>query len=97
MADHDTLTNIFKIMGDGSDYGVKIEFIDEERPEGTASALKLLKGKINTTFLVAHSDFIFDGVNLLELWQQHLQEKMIATILIYSDVLIPKDRTLYGH
>ena len=44
VSDHLTLTNIFKIIGDGSDFKTHIEFIDEEIQEGSSSALKLLKG-----------------------------------------------------
>lgn len=100
VAPHKTLTNIFKIIGDGSDYKAKIKFVDEEVQEGSASALKLLRGKIKTTFLVVHCDLIFDYVNLLELWQQHLQEKMLATILVSSrsiGSITSKDRGMFGH
>ncbi|MBU1135995.1 MAG: sugar phosphate nucleotidyltransferase [Nanoarchaeota archaeon] len=89
IANHLTLTNIFKIIGDGSDYKVKIEFVNEEIEQGTASALKLLKNKINNTFLVVHCDLIFDDVNLLELWQKHLDEKKVATLLVSSPVVEP--------
>src|SRR3989344_8501869 len=94
IAPHETLTHIFKIIRDGSDYNVKIEFVNEEVQEGSASALKLLKEKIKTTFLVVHCDLIFDEINLLELWQQHLQEKMVVTILVCSD-LVPSG--IFGH
>lgn len=96
IADHNTLTNIFKIVGDGSNYNLKIEFVDEEFSNGSASALKLLKGRIKTTFLVVQCDIIFDNVNLIELWQQHLQDKIVATLLICSNI-IPGDKVLYGH
>jgi len=96
VADHNTLTHIFKITGDGSDHGVKIAFIDEEVQEGTASALKLLKNRIKTTFLVVQCDIIFEEVNLLKLWNQHLQEKMIATMLVRSSI-VPRNKGIYGH
>ena len=80
----DILTNIFKIIGDGSDFNVKIEYINEESQNGTASAIKLIKGKVNSTFLLIHSDIIIDHINLLEIWQKHLQDKVVATILIGS-------------
>jgi NDP-sugar pyrophosphorylase family protein len=86
IADHKTLTNIFNIIGDGSDYKVKVEFINEEFPRGTAAALKLLKGIIKTTFLVVQCDLIFEKYNLNELWQQHLQDKMVATMIICSSL-----------
>ncbi len=96
IAPHETLTNIFKIVGDGSNFNVKIEYIDEEIQEGTASALKLLNGKIKTTFLVVQCDLIITHINLLELWNKHLQEKAIATILICTEVQ-PKNKVRYGH
>ena len=96
IADHKTLTNIFRIMGDNSDSRVKIEYIDEEQQEGTAAALKILKGKVKTTFLVVQCDLVIDNINLLELWKQHLQDKMIATMLICSSV-VPSNDCLFGH
>jgi NDP-sugar pyrophosphorylase family protein len=96
IAPRETLTNIFKIIGDGSDFNVKIEYIDEEIQEGSASALKLLNGKIKTTFLVVQCDLIITHIDLLELWNKHLQEKAIATLFICSDVL-PKNQVRYGH
>lgn len=95
IADHDTLTKIFQLAGDGFDYGLKIEFVNEENQEGTASALKLLKGIVKTTFLVIQSDLILDYVDLNELWQQHLQEKNTATIRICSSS-IPNQHILFG-
>lgn len=102
VADHPTLTNIFKIIGDGSDHNVKIEFVDEETPEGTGSAIKLLKGKIKKTFLVVYCDTLLDNIDLLELWRQHMQEKMIATILVnspsfHSKETLPSSKILCGN
>jgi len=97
ISDHDTLTNIFKIIGDGTDFNVKIEYIDEEIPEGSASALKLLRNKIKTTFLVVACDIIFDSLDLLSLWQQHLQEKVIATMIVNSSIIISAKKTMFGH
>ncbi len=96
VATHNTLANIFRLIGDGSTYNVKIEFVTEEAEEGTAAALKLLRGKIKTTFLVVWCDIIFDEVNLLELWQQHLQYKMTATLLV-SSAIMPNTKGLWGH
>lgn len=84
VAGNDTLTRIFKLIGDGSDYNLQINFINEEVQRGSAAALKLLKGKIKTTFLVVQCDIIFDDVNLLELWKTHQKEKFVATMLVRS-------------
>ena len=87
VATRSTLTNIFKILGDGSSYNVRIEYTSEESEEGTATAIKFLRGKIKTTFLIVWCDILFDKVNLLEFWQQHLQEKMVATLLLSSSII----------
>ena len=96
VAPHDTLTNIFKIIGDGSNFNVKIEYVDEEVQEGSASALKLLNGKIGTTFLVVQCDLIIDYIDLVELWNKHLQEKSVVTMLLCSEVQ-PTNKIRYGH
>jgi len=96
IATHDILTNIFRIVGDGSDFNVKIDYINEESQNGTASAIKLLKGKIKSTFLLVHSDIIFDHINLNELWQKHLQDKAVITILIGSPY-DPKENSMHGN
>lgn len=96
IANHNTLTDIFKIIGDGADRNQKIEFVNEEFEEGSASALKLLRGKINTTFLVVQCDLVFDDVDILELWQQHLQDKNIATMRICSSI-VSGNQVLFGH
>jgi NDP-sugar pyrophosphorylase family protein len=96
IANHEILTNIFKIIGDGSDRNLQIEFITEELENGSASALKLLKGKIKTTFLVIQCDVVLDNINLRELWHQHIKEKMVATMRICSSI-IPSNQILFGH
>jgi mannose-1-phosphate guanylyltransferase len=84
IAGRSILTEIIKTIGDGSEYGVKINLIDEKEPKGDANSLKLLRGKIKTTFLVVNSDIIFSKVNLKKLWDSHLRQKGIATLLICS-------------
>ncbi|MBU0930141.1 MAG: hypothetical protein KJ623_03665 [Nanoarchaeota archaeon] len=96
IANHNILTDIFKIIGNGTDRNIKIEFINEEKEEGSGQALKLLKGKIKTTFLVVQCDIVFDEVNLLELWQQHIHDKNIATISVYSSIT-PGNQLLFGY
>jgi len=84
IAGRNVLTEIIKVIGDGSEYGVKINLIDEKEPLGDANSLKLLRGKVKTTFLVVNADIIFKKVNLKKLWNSHLRQKGIATLLICS-------------
>jgi NDP-sugar pyrophosphorylase family protein len=87
VANHEILTKIFNIIGDGSDRKMNIEFINEELEEGSASALKLLKGKVNSTFLLVQFDVIFDDVSINDLWKQHIQEKSVVTMRVCSNIL----------
>lgn len=76
------LTKLFDILKDGSKYGVAINYIEEKEAKGTAASLKLLKGKINTNFLVVYGDIIFNKMNIEELWNSHLRQRGAATIML---------------
>jgi NDP-sugar pyrophosphorylase family protein len=76
------LTKIFNIMRDGSTYGVKISYIEEKKSNGTAESLRLLKGKIDSEFLVVYGDIIFKKINIEELWNDHLKQNALATIML---------------
>ena len=84
IAGRNVLTEIIKVIGDGSEYGVKINLIDEKEPMGDANSLKFLIGKVKTTFLVVNSDIIFNKIDLKKLWNSHLRQKGIATLLVCS-------------
>jgi mannose-1-phosphate guanylyltransferase len=84
IAGRSVLTEIINTIGDGSDYGVKINIIDEKEPRGDANSLKLLRGKVKTTFLVVNADIIFNNINLEKIWNSHLRQKGIATLVICS-------------
>ncbi|MBI2134204.1 NTP transferase domain-containing protein [Candidatus Woesearchaeota archaeon] len=80
------LTQAFDILKDGSSIGTKIAYIEEKSSKGTASSLKLAKGKINTDFLVVYGDIIFDRINLEELWNQHAGSNAMATIMLTTSI-----------
>ncbi len=82
VAEHKVLTSIFEILKDGSEYGVKINYIEDKENKGTATSLKLLKGKINSNFLVVYGDLIFSKINIEEIWKQHIMTKSIATLML---------------
>ena len=79
---HNIITEVFKIVQNGSKFGVDVNYIEEEKSSGTGDSLKLLKGKIDSTFLVVYGDLIFNQVNLDELWNTHLKKKGISTLLL---------------
>ena len=82
VARHNLLTKLFEMLKDGADYGVKINYIEEKSSSGTADSLKLLKGRINTNFIVVYGDIIFSKINIDELWNDHIKQNSIATIML---------------
>jgi len=76
------LTRLFEILKDGVSYGVKINYIEEKTSNGTAESLKLVRGKINANFLVVYGDLYFSKINIEELWNDHLKQNSIATIML---------------
>ncbi len=82
VARHKILTKVFEILRDGSSFGVKVNYIEEIESKGTADTLKLLKGKVNSPFLVVFGDLVFDKINIEELWKSHLKSNSIATLLL---------------
>ena len=82
VARHNLLTRLFEILKDGSNYGVKMSYIEEKTSNGTADSLRLLKGKISSNFLVVYGDIIFSKINIDELWSDHIKQNAIATIML---------------
>jgi len=82
IARHNLLTRLFDILKDGTDYGVKISYIEEKSSDGTADSLRLLKGRINSNFLVVYGDVVFTKINIEELWNDHIRQNAIATIML---------------
>ena len=82
IARHRLLTRLFDMLKDGTDYGVKISYIEEKSSNGTADSLRLLKGRINNNFLVVYGDIVFSKINIDELWNDHIKQNAIATIML---------------
>ena len=76
------LTRLFEMLKDGTNYGVKISYIEEKLSNGTADSLRLLRGKINSNFLVVYGDIIFNKINIDELWNDHIKQNAVATIML---------------
>ena len=71
-------------FGDGSKWGVKISYIEETTPLGTAGALYLLKDQIEEDFLLINGDIIFD-VDIDRFMNFHKKQGTIATILTHPN------------
>ncbi len=80
------LSEIFKVIGDGSDFGVELKYVEEkpEKPvtkQDTARTLKLLNGRIKKPFLCLYCDVLFD-FDLHAFWNYHLKTASVATLVV---------------
>lgn len=71
-------------FGDGSQYGVNISYIKEEKPLGTAGALYYLKDDMAEDFLLINGDIIFD-VDIARFYRVHAGSRALATILTHPN------------
>lgn len=78
-------------LGDGHRFGVRLHYVMETEPLGTAGAVKNAESFINQSFFVFNGD-ILSGIDLTGMMKGHLAQKARATI-----ALTPVDNpTIYG-
>ncbi len=70
-------------FGNGSNLGVKIEYIHEAKELGTAGSLNLLKEKPKRSFFMFNGD-ILANIDLHEMIHFHRKNKGLATIALVS-------------
>lgn len=75
---------IVDYFGDGSGFGVKISYINETTPLGTAGGLWYLKDEIDEDFLLLNGDIIFD-VDFKRFAAYHGEHGGEATILTHPN------------
>lgn len=86
------LSNVIEAhLKDGSDFGVKLTYVRETTPLGTAGAVKNVEKFLDSTFLVFNGDVLTD-LNLNELIKYHKEKRSKATISLTP----VEDPTLYG-
>ncbi len=68
-------------FGDGSEFGMKINYSLEESPLGTAGSVKQIINNLNDTFLVISGDALTD-INLEEAIKFHKEKMAKATIVL---------------
>jgi len=74
---------IEKYFGDGSSLGVKIDYLREEEPLGTAGALSLLNPRPEIPILVTNGDVLTD-IRYGELLDFHVEQNAIGTMAVRS-------------
>lgn len=70
---------IKEYFGDGSKFGVNIEYIYEEKRMGTAGALSLMNEKLNEPFFVMNGDLL-TNLNFENMMKFHLENNSMATM-----------------
>ena len=72
---------IEKYFSDGKKWNVKIRYVRENSPLGTAGSLNLVKKYLKTNFIVVNGD-ILSSVNFSDLLDFHLKNKAAATMTV---------------
>ena len=73
---------ITSYFGDGSLFDLRLNYIKEDAPKGTANALNMAKGLVGSgPFFVILGDNLFK-INLSEMYKQHITTKALATIAL---------------
>lgn len=79
---------IIQHFGDGSAFGVRLNYLKEDRPLGTAGGLKLMK-RTDNPFLVINGD-ILTGVPFQEMLNFHRKHRALLTVGVRKyDVQVP--------
>ena len=66
---------------DGSNWGINIDYLDEESPLGTAGSIRNLQKIGDLPFIVINGDII-SGINMGDLIDFHVENKAVATMAI---------------
>ena len=73
-------------FGNGADFGVSIQYIEETAPLGTAGALSMLPPLLTgDNFFLVFGDVLFD-IDLARMEQFHRKKSAIATLFVHPNV-----------
>ncbi len=68
-------------FGDGSSFGVEVEYLREPTPLGTAGSLSLIKPPPSSAFVISNGDVLTD-INYAELLDFHIRHKASGTMAV---------------
>lgn len=71
-----------EVLADGSRFGLKIKYWDEEKPLSTVGPLRQID-KLSDNFIVANGDVLTD-LDLAELYRYHLESNSRLTVATYK-------------
>ncbi|HWX44081.1 MAG TPA: NDP-sugar synthase [Solirubrobacteraceae bacterium] len=84
-------TSVRNVLGDGSALGIRLRYVEEPDPRGTAGALKFAESMLDERFLLLNGDVLTD-IDLTAQIEQHERTGARATL-----ALVPvEDPTAYG-
>jgi mannose-1-phosphate guanylyltransferase len=94
-------TSVRNVLGDGSAYGIKLRFVEEPDPRGTAGALKYAERLLDERFLMLNGDVLTD-IDLTGQIAQHERTGARATLALapvadpsaYGLVRLNEDRSV---
>lgn len=75
---------IMDYFGDGSKFGVRIEYYFEKEPLGNAGALFRIKDKLSEVFLLLNADAIFD-VDFNRMIKYHREKDALVTLFTHPN------------
>ena len=84
-------TAVRNVLGDGSQYGLRLRFIEEPEPRGTAGALKYAEDFLDERFLMLNGDVLTD-LDLTAQIAQHDATGAVGTLALVAVA----DPTAYG-
>src|SRR4051794_14530572 len=78
-------SGVRNVLGEGQDYGIRIRYVEEPRPRGTAGALKYAESLLDERFLMLNGDTLTD-IDLTAQLEQHERTGAVGTL-----ALVPVD------
>jgi mannose-1-phosphate guanylyltransferase len=84
-------TSVHNVLGDGSQFGLRLRFVEEPEPRGTAGALKYAESFLDERFLMLNGDVLTD-IDLTAQLAQHAATGAVGTLALVS----VEDPTAYG-
>ncbi len=75
---------IKEYFGDGSKFGVHINYVEEKKPSGTAGPLRINKNLLGKNPFVMYYGDVLAKIDLHELIDYHLENKGLATLSLSS-------------
>src|SRR5581483_3309097 len=84
-------TSVRNVLGDGAGLGIRLRFVEEPEPRGTAGALKFAESMLDERFLMLNGDVLTD-IDLSAQIAQHERSGARATLALVG----VEDPSAYG-